>query len=55
MSTTISNTDCETFILPIDINKYGALKFNVEELELRVTNDFIEVCSVPFRSLGVSL
>lgn len=45
MSTTkISNSDIETFILPIDISKYGALEFNPDELEIRVTNDYIEVC-----------
>ena len=43
MSTVISNTDSETFMLPIDINKYGGLAFDVEELEIRVTNDYIEV------------
>lgn len=43
MTTNISNSENETFLLPIDISKYNGTKFEPDEIEIRVTNDFIEV------------
>ena len=41
MQTIIENDENQPFLLPIDISKYG--KFEPDEIEIRVTNDFVEV------------